>query len=142
SAMIPEYPPRASISRTIWPFATPPIAGLQLIWAIVPIFMVMRSTEEPILAAAAAASHPACPPPTTIILYFLNICFRFVPRGTSGVLFHVEHVMHIHLKTANVQFCCPAAGLILQWWPPSSLWFGSLFHCSVLPFARLYAVQG
>jgi hypothetical protein len=37
----------------------PPIAGLQLIWAIVCIFIVMSSTLEPILAAAAAASQPA-----------------------------------------------------------------------------------
>jgi hypothetical protein len=35
------------------------MAGLQLIWAMVCIFMVTSSTLEPILAAAAAASHPA-----------------------------------------------------------------------------------
>ena len=28
SDMIPDIPPSASISRTIWPLATPPMAGL------------------------------------------------------------------------------------------------------------------
>ena len=59
SLMIPEYPPSASISRTICPLAMPPIAGLQLIWAIVCMFMVMSNTFDPKLAAAAAASQPA-----------------------------------------------------------------------------------
>ncbi len=31
----PMAPPRASISRTICPLATPPMAGLQLIWPTV-----------------------------------------------------------------------------------------------------------
>src|SRR5687768_894647 len=73
----------ASTSRTICPLATPPMAGLQLICAMVPIFMVTNKTDEPKLAAAAAASHPAWPAPTTITLYFLNIF-------TS--MFHVEHI--------------------------------------------------
>ena len=64
---MPEYHPNASISLTIWPLAMPPMAGLQLIWAIVCMFIVTRSTLDPILAAAAAASQPACPAPTTII---------------------------------------------------------------------------
>lgn len=59
SETIPEYPPRASISRTICPLAIPPIAGLHDICAMVCMFMVMRSTFDPILAAAAAASQPA-----------------------------------------------------------------------------------
>ena len=59
SLTIPEPPPKASISRTICPFATPPIAGLQLIWAIVFMFIVSNKTLLPILAAAFAASHPA-----------------------------------------------------------------------------------
>src|SRR5690606_37206197 len=86
SAMIPVYPPMASISLTICPFATPPIAGLQLIWAITPMFIVMSNTDEPKLAAAAAASHPAWPAPTTITLYLLNIYLSLVSRGT---LFYV-----------------------------------------------------
>jgi hypothetical protein len=49
------------------------MAGLQLIWAIVCIFMVTNKTLEPILAAAAAASQPAWPAPTTMTLYFGNI---------------------------------------------------------------------
>ncbi len=67
SLTIPEYPPSASISRTICPLPTPPMAGLQLIWAITPMFMVINSTELPKLAAAAAASQPAWPPPTTMM---------------------------------------------------------------------------
>ena len=59
SLTIPLYPPSASISRTICPLAMPPMAGLQLIWAMVCMFMVTSSTLLPILAAAAAASHPA-----------------------------------------------------------------------------------
>ena len=43
SVTIPEYPPIASISRTIWPLAIPPIAGLQLIWAMVCMFMVINN---------------------------------------------------------------------------------------------------
>ena len=57
----------------IGPFATPPIAGLQLIWAMVCMFMVARSTLAPRLAAPTAASQPAWPAPTTMTLYFGNI---------------------------------------------------------------------
>src|SRR5690606_31656778 len=71
----------ASISRTIWPLPTPPMAGLQLIWAITPMFMVMSSTELPMLAAAAAASQPAWPPPTTMMSY-----------SSIGLMFHVERM--------------------------------------------------
>jgi hypothetical protein len=35
------------------------MAGLQLIWAMVCIFMVISKVRLPILAAAAAASQPA-----------------------------------------------------------------------------------
>src|SRR5690606_29850411 len=92
----------ASISLTIWPLAIPPIAGLQLIWAMVCIFMVISRTLAPRLAAAAAASQPAWPAPTTIMSYLGNIGQRygkdgksFVPRGTTDggrrERFHVEH---------------------------------------------------
>ena len=37
-------PPRASISRTICPLATPPMAGLQLIWATVSRLVVSSAT--------------------------------------------------------------------------------------------------
>ena len=49
SAMLP---PRASISRTICPFAIPPIAGLQLIWAILFMSMVTRQVLAPMFANA------------------------------------------------------------------------------------------
>jgi hypothetical protein len=52
SEIIPDIPPKASISLTIWPFATPPIAGLHDIWAIVFMFMVTKRTFEPIAPAA------------------------------------------------------------------------------------------
>jgi hypothetical protein len=49
--------------------ATPPMAGLHDIWAMVFMFIVTSSTFEPRLAAAAAASQPAWPAPTTITSY-------------------------------------------------------------------------
>ena len=59
SVTMPVKPPNASISLTICPFAMPPIAGLQLIWAILFMSIVMRQVFAPIRAAAAAASQPA-----------------------------------------------------------------------------------
>ena len=44
---IPIAPPSASISRTICPLATPPIAGLQLIWPTVSQFIVKRGRPPP-----------------------------------------------------------------------------------------------
>ena len=79
SVTMPDIPPRASISLIIWPLATPPIAGLQLIFAMVSMFMVIRITLEPIVAAACAASQPACPAPITITSYSFFM-----------LLFHVE----------------------------------------------------
>ena len=58
-------PPRASISLTIFPFAIPPIEGLQDILPMASIDCVIRSVFKPILAQAKQASIPACPPPTT-----------------------------------------------------------------------------
>lgn len=66
SVTIPICPPRASISRTIWPLAMPPTAGLQLICAILFMSIVMSRVSEPSRAAAAAASQPAWPAPTTM----------------------------------------------------------------------------
>jgi hypothetical protein len=59
-------PPSASISLTMWPLATPPIAGLHDIWATISRLPVRTSTRAPIRAAASAASQPAWPAPTTI----------------------------------------------------------------------------
>jgi hypothetical protein len=64
SATSPMMPPRASISRTRWPLATPPIAGLQDIWAMRSRLRVKRAVRRPMRAAAAAASQPAWPAPT------------------------------------------------------------------------------
>lgn len=61
----PISPPSASISRTIWPLATPPIAGLQLICPTLSQFIVSKTALAPRRAAANAASHPACPAPIT-----------------------------------------------------------------------------
>ena len=62
----PMTPPSASISRTRWPLAMPPMAGLQDIWAIRSRFIVMIAVFSPRRAHARAASQPACPAPTTI----------------------------------------------------------------------------
>jgi hypothetical protein len=66
SVAIPITPPSASTSRTTVPLATPPMAGLQLIWPIPSRFGVTSSVRAPMRADAAAASTPACPPPITM----------------------------------------------------------------------------
>ena len=77
SLITPDIPPNASTSRTICPFATPPIAGLQDICAMVCMFIVTNNTRDPIVAAAWAASQPACPAPTTITSYINCIATNF-----------------------------------------------------------------
>ena len=67
SVMRPVSPPKASISLTICPFATPPIAGLHDMEAILVMSIVSSSVREPSRAAAEAASQPACPPPMTMM---------------------------------------------------------------------------
>ena len=69
SATSPITPPRASISRTRWPLAMPPIAGLHDICAIRSRFIVTMAVFSPMRAHARAASHPACPAPTTTTSY-------------------------------------------------------------------------
>src|SRR5581483_417635 len=59
-------PPRASISATRCPFAVPPMAGLQGMWATVSSESVQIATCRPSRAAAYAASQPAWPAPITI----------------------------------------------------------------------------
>src|SRR5277367_2452781 len=66
----PMTPSSASISRTRWPLARPPIAGLHDISPIVSRRWVTSPVRAPSRAAAAAASQPACPPPTTTTSYF------------------------------------------------------------------------
>ena len=46
SVAMPIRPPRASISRTIWPFARPPIAGLQHIAPILVGSSVISATDR------------------------------------------------------------------------------------------------
>ena len=69
SAHFPIIPSRASISRTIVPFATPPIDGLQDNSPMFSLLKVISITLAPILAAAHAASIPALPAPMTIVSY-------------------------------------------------------------------------
>ncbi len=52
-------PPSASISRTMLPFAIPPIDGLHDILPIDSTVCVIRSVFSPMRAAASAASMPA-----------------------------------------------------------------------------------
>ncbi len=65
SVIAPIAPPSASTSRTICPLATPPIAGLQLIWPTASQLIVSSAVRRPIRADARAASSPAWPAPTT-----------------------------------------------------------------------------
>ena len=70
SAASPISPPSASISRTICPLASPPIAGLHDIAPILPGSIVISATRPAApkrLHAAHAASAPACPPPMTMM---------------------------------------------------------------------------
>src|SRR5262245_40011151 len=82
-------PPKASISRTIWPLATPPIAGLQDICATASRFIVRINVLAPMRAEAREASQPACPAPTTITSYFLsertdiNFTYRHCERSEA-----------------------------------------------------------
>ena len=63
----PIAPPSASISRTICPLPTPPIAGLQLIWPTVSQLVVSSAVFAPNREQPpGAASAPAWPAPTTI----------------------------------------------------------------------------
>ncbi len=52
SVTTPIMPPRASISLTICPLAIPPTAGLQLIWAILFMSIVISRVDTPRRAAA------------------------------------------------------------------------------------------
>src|SRR6516165_6618840 len=64
SVMRPMRPPSASISRTMCPFAIPPIAGLQDILAVSASDTVRSAVSSPRRTQAFAASQPACPAPT------------------------------------------------------------------------------
>ncbi len=87
SMHFPITPPRASISRTICPFATPPIAGLQLICATASAFMLSRHVFRPRRAAAIAASVPACPAPTTTTSNrYSKVFTAFSQRNAPGTL--------------------------------------------------------
>ncbi len=66
SIAVPIKPPSASISRTRWPFAVPPTAGLHGMCATVDSDSVQIATVRPSRAAAHAASAPAWPAPITI----------------------------------------------------------------------------
>lgn len=76
SAARPISPPRASISPTIWPFAGPPMEGLQGIQPILLSSMVHRSVSHPSRAAARDASIPAWPPPITMTSTFFVLISR------------------------------------------------------------------
>src|SRR6187401_2794504 len=84
----PISPPKASISRTKWPLAVPPMAGLQGISATVSGDSVTRPTRQPIRAAAQAASQPAWPAP---MMTTSNSCGSIVdPLGPSILLADAE----------------------------------------------------
>jgi hypothetical protein len=59
SVFRPMTPPNASISRTMWPLASPPTAGLHDIWPTVSAFCVSIKVSQPSREAAIAASIPA-----------------------------------------------------------------------------------
>ena len=69
SAAFAISPPRASSSRTRWPFPVPPMAGLQGMLPTASRFTVKHRVFSPSRAAASAASMPAWPAPMTAISY-------------------------------------------------------------------------
>jgi len=72
SVALPISPPMASISRTKWPLANPPMAGIAGHLADRIGIDGQQQRLHPILAEAKAASTPACPAPTTITSYFFG----------------------------------------------------------------------
>src|SRR5688572_33203633 len=87
SVAMPIRPPRASISRTIWPLASPPIAGLQLIAPIFDGSRVTSATRAPRRDAHHAASAPAWPPPITM----MSKSFRTRANDTHAAGFRRDH---------------------------------------------------
>ena len=65
SAFFPISPPSASTSPASWPFAVPPMLGLQARKAILSKFKVVNNVFLLSLAKARHASLPACPEPIT-----------------------------------------------------------------------------
>src|SRR5664279_3747961 len=110
SAISPMTPPRASISRTRWPLAMPPTAGLQLICATRSRFMVTMAVRRPTLAQARAASQPAWPAPMTTTSYRSGIAtivrgMKILVIGSGGR----EHALCWKLaQSPGVEvFACP-----------------------------------
>ena len=104
SAFKPIAPPSASISRTIWPLANPPTAGLHDIWPIVSRFCVNISVRHPIRAAANAASIPACPLPITATSYSV---------GSLNISNASEYVLTDFLSAIeNRAITCPRGGRV------------------------------
>src|SRR5664279_5062788 len=67
----------------------PPMAGLQLIWAIRSRFMVTMAVRRPTRAQARAASQPAWPAPMTTTSYRSGIativrCMKILVIGSGG----------------------------------------------------------
>ena len=110
SVTSPMPPPRASISRTICPFAMPPTAGLHDICAILFMSIVTRQVLAPVMAAACAASQPACPPPTTMTSYLISIVIKLqcaVAKTASRLkLFCKSNIFlqNIHLLLCDFAF--------------------------------------
>ena len=77
SAATPIIPPSASISFTICPLASPPIAGLQDILPTDFGSKVIMVAFSPIREIARAASIPACPPPAMMIGLALSIISQY-----------------------------------------------------------------
>src|SRR6185436_15586086 len=92
-------PSSASISRTRWPLAKPPMAGLQDISPILAGSWVTSSVVAPIRAEAAAASVPAWPPPTTTTS---NPAWLIVSRETSQIVL-VQSLTDAELAKDDVQ---------------------------------------
>src|SRR5512145_1884996 len=81
-------PPRASISRTRCPLASPPIAGLHDMRPMASTLIVRSRVAHPVRAAARDASIPAWPPPTTTTSYSFG--YSYTESAVFAHMFHVE----------------------------------------------------
>ena len=133
SIACPMAPPSASISRTICPLATPPIAGLQLIWRDgVAIGRQESDVGAPIRAAASAASTPAWPAPITSTSYVVvtggHTSYRIRGQATGD---RGQGTDNAKLRNWPViHFLLPA--VLLAWGPDGSAFGGGgrkRHHC-------------
>src|SRR5579864_467546 len=130
SVTSPMTPPSASTSRTKWPLAMPPTAGLQDICAMRSTLSVKSAVFRPMRAAAIAASQPAWPAPTTTTSYCSVNCTRFNSSNRKGRIEGSGLLQNLVTGEMSVNFN-PITRKSGARWGPRLLAFGSdrVFGC-------------